>query len=152
MLPLLVGNLFGAADHREAAGVVDEDVDPAPAGEDGVHGARDVGGHRHVAAEGQGVGALAAELLDEAVERGRIHVQPGQLRALPREGAGDGGTDALSGVGDDHDLALEAAHAIRAPLASKNTSLSVRSTTWQRSPTATASSAATLATSEAGPP
>ena len=84
LAPVVVGNLLQRMADLAAdpAGVVDQDVDGADAGEEVPHGG--------------GVGQVGAVLVD------LVHV-----RAVAAERVGDGGADAVRGAGDDRDLACQ---------------------------------------------
>ena len=98
-------------------GVVDQDVEPTEPLDGGLAHRRD---GRAVAEVGRGGERAASRRLD------RINGRPGALfaarvnrhmRALAREGLGDGGTDAASRPGDQGTAALKGSLHVRLPIA-----------------------------------
>ena len=102
--PRLVG--LEEVQHRTGeAGVVDQHVDPAVGGHDGVdHGVhlRAVG---NVGGGGHGGATRIADRLDDLVDRAGVDVVDRHLRSDAGEPLGDGPADASSGTGHDDDLA-----------------------------------------------
>jgi hypothetical protein len=108
-VPRLFGH-FGNEDGRVAdAGVVDEDIEPAEAGDGVIEELLDVGAAADVAAEGDvaGIRAGGVELGGGFVEMGLLDVDEGELRAFASEAERDAGSDAAAAAGDQCYAVLE---------------------------------------------
>jgi hypothetical protein len=115
-LPLLVGDVLGPADDREATRVVHQHVDPAPALHHRVYRPPHLRRRRDVALQRERLSPLGSELADKPVYSRGVHVERPDARAFPSEGAGDPEPDSLGGAGDEHDTAVESHPEILPPV------------------------------------
>lgn len=97
-----------------AAGVVDEDVEPAETGSGRFDRAANLGRITHIGPESGSLDSMSFHG-GNRVERGGLRLAPGDRHMCSGfgEGEGDGAPDAFGGAGDDGDLILERARGAR---------------------------------------
>ena len=98
--PVLLGELVqGLA--LAAAGIVDQDIDLAVLGDDGLDGVGHVLGHAHVAADDQALRAHGADLFGDLVQLPLAAGEDGEVGALAGESEGELTAQAGGSAGDD---------------------------------------------------